>query len=158
MELKVTLIPDALDEEGQPIFSSIESAIVDDIQHKIKAGVDKAVERITTEHVTKMAFAYSEKRVAEIIDGIIQKPIVQTSPYGERKGESLTLTEIIVEKVNKYLGSKVDHYGNTSYDGKSPVSAIIEKIATEVLTRQVVEQTKEIRSKLILQIAEKLAK
>ena len=158
MELKVTLIPDSLDEEGQPVFSSIESAIVEDIQHKIKLGVDKAVERISAEHVTAAALAYSTKRVAEIIDDIAQKPIVLTSPYGEYKGVPTTLTEIIVEKVNKYLGSTVDHYGNLSYNGKSPVSAIIEKIATDVLTKQIVEQTKEIRNKLILQIAEKLAK
>ena len=158
MELKINLIPDGVDDEGQPLFTSIEDAIVDDIRDKIISGVNKSIERITSEQVMKAAVAYSETKVKEIIDGLIDKPLAQTNQYGEHKGATITITELIIKKVNKYLGSSVNSYGQPSYDGKSPIHQIIEKIATDVLTKQVVEQTKEIRSKLILQIAEKLAK
>lgn len=100
MEIKVNIIPDAVDEEGRPIFSSIEDAIIASMRSRIEALAEKVATRLAESAVKTSLDDYVGTRVKNVVDDLLSKPIVKTSPYGEKKGEPTTLTELVVEAIN----------------------------------------------------------
>lgn len=158
MELKVSIIPDAIDEDGLPVFTSIQEAIVNSITEQTKTLAEKLAKQLVQSKIASMIDDYATNRVEQEVDRVLAGPIPQTSKYGEPKSEPTTITEIIVAAVQKYLGAKVNSRGEVSYDGKnSPISLVVETVAKDVLSKEVIEQTKEIRAELIRSIAEKLS-
>lgn len=157
MKVQVDIIPDQVDEDGQPIYSSVEDAIVEELKEQIAEKARAVVDRIVADKVAKQIEDYALPLVAAKVDAILAGPIERTDPYGNKKLPPTTITEMVVKGVNDYLGIKLDDYGRQSWDGKdTPVSYHIKQIATKVLNDEIVKQTADLRTKLIQEIATKL--
>lgn len=92
------------DEDGESWFGESE----------FKRGIDKAVQARIDAEVSKTADLHIAPRIAELIDGVTFQ---QTNQWGEKRGESVTFIEYLVQRAEAYMTEKVNYEGKTQKEG-----------------------------------------
>lgn len=88
-------------EDGQQYEYIGDSPFCKEIDKRIKDNIEKRFDQIAQEHILP--------HITERIQNLI---VHQTNEYGEKKGESMTLVEYLVEKAEDFMLEEVDYNGN----------------------------------------------
>jgi len=98
--------------------------------HTDDRGLSVTLQRAATERVLRTI----DDHVAKVIGEISESPFIPTDKWGQRKGEPVTLRELMANAATRWLEEKVNQHGNTSgYDNKiSRIEWLAHKTAEEV--------------------------
>lgn len=96
------------------IVNQAGQCLCDSMRPEIRETIKKIVEQKTRE------------TVAAMIDKVFEQQMKNTDAYGNPKdGETFTMTELILRKVNEYLGEKVTQNGNKAGYGDQSQSRLL---------------------------------
>jgi len=99
--------------------------IRDEVAQRAALQVAEMVEpSVRTEVIAKVLEIASQK-AAEEIARVFSEPFVQTSPYGERKGEPMTLRELINAEAVKMLNEPAKGSGSFAGDRRTFVQELV---------------------------------
>ena len=93
---------------GQEYEFTGDSPFSKEIDKRIKDEIEKKFDQIAETHILP--------HITERIQNLI---VHQTNEYGEKKGESMTLVEYLVEKAEDFMLEEVDYNGNPQGKRKS---------------------------------------
>lgn len=135
--------------------------IIDLVADKLAGRIEKPVREAVAEAVKQRALA----KVDELIDNVMDGTVPTTNAFGETKAPDQTLREFMVKAMTDRLNSHVDssgRRGDRGYGAKSYLEWHVDKIAGEVLDRQMNSQLSEasrkIKEKASALVAAKVAK
>ncbi len=138
MELRVTLVPDSVDEDGAPILVGLDDAINAEVVRAVRDAIAKkagtAVEQALKDEISDW--------VKEQVTQTILAPIQRTNSYGSPVGEPVSLVDLILECAQSYLSAWVncrgedDRHGST---GSMPRAAFIARQVTEQIVKEAIE-------------------
>lgn len=100
------------------------------VRERVEAAVDERLSRLADEHLR------------EAVAQIVREGFQQTNSYGEATGPRVTLKD----RIGQYLA------GRDSYDRKSRIDAVFEKLLGEALNRELGEELKRAREAFRAQV------
>jgi hypothetical protein len=157
MKVEVNVIPDSLDEDGNPVFSSIEDGIAGEIRGNILARCNKIADGIVTQVVKDSI----EPKIGAILTEFFQKPLQQTDMYGNKKGESTSLVELVLKDASEYLNQTVNEKGERNcYSSEKKMSRLewtSLKAATDIVNASIKKQIESLRESIALDAGKKVA-
>jgi hypothetical protein len=157
MKIEVNVVPDSLDEDGNPIFSSIEDGIAGKIRGNILARCNKIADGIVTQVVKDSI----EPKIGAILTEFFQKPLQQTDMYGNKKGESTSLVELVLKDASEYINQTVNEKGERNcYSSEKKMSRlewVSLKAATDIVNASIKKQIDSIRESIALDAGKKVA-
>jgi hypothetical protein len=154
MELKVSIMPDGYDDNGEPIFTSVSEAIASQAMESVR----RTVERDTTQLVRDELKSIVHERLTQIINRVIEATTQPTSAFGEPKGEPVTLREMIERSARSFYAEKVDHRGSPDRYGKvTRIQWAIQDMASSIYTEHFKAETAKIKKQVSEALAAKIA-
>ena len=141
MDILLSLVPDGLDEDGEPVFETLDTAIAQAALTACQRCVDREMEKA----VKKAIGNGIHVRVDAAVEKAMTKPFQLTDSYGNPRGEATTFAEQIMEEARQWFTAKVNAYGEIRYDGKSRVAQAAMKTCEKELDALVTEQKQELR-------------
>lgn len=141
--LEVTVKIAGFDEEGNP-QADVQQEIITGVIHRIAGHIEDSIRKSVELQFQKTI----AEKLASSIEDYLAKPIHKTNEYGEKKGESKTLVEIIAEGGAKYLAESVNDRGTRPDYSDTPIPRaefISRQMAAEVLgkeLRPIIEKAK----------------
>lgn len=143
----------SVDEDGEDVFSG-----ASDFSKELRRNVKERIDKILDDIAERVLMPQIQQRIEDLV-------INNTNAYGEKVGESRTLTEYLVERCNAFLTEKVDSNGRTdsaSWGNKQPrimyLVADHLRYAIEQTIKELTKDANQILGKSIEQtVKEKLA-
>lgn len=97
MELKITCVPDGVDEDGNPVVTRIDDLIADRALSLVEARINKRVdEYINKDALAGAALRLMQERVQQMLP---QMMVHKSNQYGYASGQLMTLEEFIKQEV-----------------------------------------------------------
>lgn len=117
LEVKIDL-GDIYDEEGtcvQDIIKhSIDSAVAREVLKKLDLKID--------DNILKKARDQFDKRIEDLTNDFISKPFDLYTKWGDKKGQAVSVIDVLREKLEEFMNEKID-----SYNSKRRYTDIIER-------------------------------
>lgn len=131
------------DEDGDPSrTATLRDAIVQAAAHKLALEQNHEV-RSDLRH---LATNIVTQRIASTVDEVLREPIQRTSPWGEHRGEPVTVKDMVREELHQFMSRPPrDRY---SFDRSKPnsLAELVQESTRTMLTgelKKTVEQAKE---------------
>ena len=147
IELDLASIGFELDEEGEPrptadLIGNVAAQIVARVadEYSIRSAVESELRNLTREH--------AEGVITEVLSG----PITRTDGYGNRRGETTTVREMVMEAVDKWMRLP----GKDSYSRSDTMGESLQKIVDEILRKELkptIDAAKKKVSEQVLRLA-----
>lgn len=130
-------------------------------QRTFRGAVETRAARILLEELSSAERYEMGKRVRELRDEEIRaairvhiadamaEPIVRSTPWGEAKGEPISIRELIREELEKFLSAKAstrDSYNRN--DGPSSLGQMIAEQTRDVMTKELMESVKAAKAEI----------
>lgn len=144
------------DLDGDPIGNrTIEEAIVQTAAGAIVHNLTDKIERqLTADIRDKVASTIDAVLVARITE-VIEQPIQQTSPWGERQGEPVTIREMIRTRLEKWLTAAPGHRDGFSRDTKGTLTEIIDSEVRTIMSKDMQAAITEAKAQITTDIRTK---
>lgn len=157
MKVQVELVPDGVDEDGQPIFSTIEDSFANQAEAYMRDCIAKKVDALIKDKVNDEVIASIREQAREKVLEVLDKPIVPTSKYGEQKGEPITILELVAEHVKHAIEKPQGSSASYGEERMTIIQSVCRKAASEMVTAEVKKQVDEIKVEIQRQVCEKIA-
>lgn len=156
MKIEITLIPDGVDEDGEPMFVKLDEAIAQAADGHIKARVEKLVAGKIVEQMVELI----RDRIDPLIEAAFANPIQRMTEYGTALGDPVTLPELVMEVASGYCQERVDNGGRPStYQGSVPrLEQFARRAAEAVCKEQMDKHAQALRDHFASVVAEQIAK
>lgn len=156
MKIEVTLVPDGVDEDGEPMFVKLDEAIAQAADGHIKARVEKLVAGKIVEQMVELI----RDRIDPLVEEAFLKPIQRTSEWGTAIGEPVTLTELVMDVAKGYCQERVGSDGRPStYTGSVPRLEQFARTAAEAVCKEQMDKhVKALRDQFASVVADQVAK
>jgi len=143
------------DEEGDPAgAATLQDLVVQEVARLLLQGTN--LPRLVREKVEERVQQEVDEKVAELVAEAVQKPIQRTNPYGEKRGEPVTLLEMIGESLEAYLNRPARNSRNP-YGSDKPgnLAELIGQETERVIGREMAETIKQTKSEVYQTITAK---
>ncbi len=125
----------AFTEDGDEYETGTGKTVADLVADRI---VDRAVNREGWQRLADQVREIRAEVIRELvrpqIEAAIAKPVQKTNSYGDKVGEPVTLTELIIDEARKALRAPADSYnrGGETVIGKAVAEAVKKAFAAEI--------------------------
>lgn len=115
--------------------------LLDEIEPSIKASIRANLHEMIQKRATEA--------VAHLVLKACEQPIQRTTEWGEKRGETTTLLEIIREELERFLGNKSGTRHRDAYD-KTPrnLKELVEVLVREAITRDFTTEVRKARDEV----------
>jgi len=154
MKITVNLFPDGVDEDGEPTFIDLDSAVAQQLHPIMERAVGKAVDSIKESTIRKAV----EAKVATIVDAEVEQTFQRTDGWGTPRGDPKSLPDIVGDLVKTYLTTKVNSRGEPRYDGKTRVDAAAQQAVVEAVNAEMKDHLAALRKEFTEVLIKKMGK
>lgn len=135
----------------------ISEAVVQHISSEFQARCNEDLRK----QVREILVAELRTKISEAVTEIFTQVFIPTNEYGEKKGEPMTIRELIVKTTKNYLEEKVDSNGRNDWGGtkdRTRIQWMAKQEADSVVKELVEPEAKKIVSQIKLEAQGKIAK
>lgn len=145
MKIELTLTPDEVDEDGDPILVNIEAAVASTVADRVRPAIEKHIQAgIETE-----IKAVVDANVASWVETAVTKPVQRTDGYGHPTGDPVSFEGFVADIVRQFLTTRVDTYGGErSTRSLTRLEWIVRKYANELIAKELAANLAEHRTEL----------
>lgn len=90
---------------------TVESAIIEAAGRALIKHLERSLEKSIADEVSAIVSETVTSKVGAIIDGVLDEKMQRTNEWGEKKGEPLTLREMIAREKEAWLSERVNNEG-----------------------------------------------